>query len=305
MPRIARRTPHASHREAHSGMFDEPMFAPLLDLDSLGEGRFVAPPSPDKGERMFGGQFLAQCMAAAHGTVADDRRVNSLHGYFLRPGDVDLAVDLEVEIVRDGRSFSSRQVLANQRGKELFRLLVSYQVPDDSPEYTAAPMPDVPSPDEVSYTYDDFTLELSGADVWHGSDRPVDIRYINPPTEPRGVPVTETQLMWMRIPESLPDSAVVHQSGLAYLSDTTVVDHVMLPLGMRWQDSGLEGTSLDHAMWFHRPARADEWLLFAQDVEATGGGRGLASGRLYTRNGELAATCVQEGLMRWNTPNTT
>ena len=280
------------------------MFAPLLDLESLGRGRFTAPPSPDKGERMFGGQFLAQCMAAAHATVADDRRVNSLHGYFLRPGDVDLAVGLEVEVVRDGRSFSSRQVVASQRGKELFRVLVSYQVPDESPEYTASPMPDVPPPDDVSYTYDDFTLELSGADVWHGSDRPVDIRYINPPTEPRGVPVTDTQLMWMRIPESLPDACFVHQAGLGYLSDTTVVDHVMLPLGMRWQDSGLEGTSLDHAMWFHRPARADEWLLFAQDVEATGGGRGLASGRLYTRHGELAATCVQEGLMRWSTPST-
>ena len=157
----------------------------------------------------------------------------------------------------------------------------------------------------MSYTYDDFTLEQSGADAWHGSDRPVDIRYINPPTEPRGVPVTETQLMWMRIPESLPNACFVHQAGLAYLSDTTVVDHVMLPLGMRWQDTGLEGTSLDHAMWFHRPARADEWLLFAQDVEATGGGRGLARGRLYTRRGQLAATCVQEGLMRWNIPNTT
>ena len=281
------------------------MFAPLLRLSRIDERRFTAPRSPDKGERMFGGQFLAQCMAAAQATVADDRRVNSLHGYFLRPGDVDLELDLAVETVRDGRSFSSRQVVAVQRGKELFRVLVSYQVPDESPEYVATPMPDVPSPDEVGFTYDDFTLELSGADAWHGSDRPVDIRYINPPTAPRGEPVTETQLMWMRIPESLPDSAVVHQAGLAYLSDTTVVDHVMLPLGLRWQDAGLEGTSLDHAMWFHRPARADEWLLFAQDVEATGGGRGLAKGRLYTRQGKLAATCVQEGLMRWNSPTTT
>lgn len=281
------------------------MFASLLDAAPLDKGRFLAPASPDKGERMFGGQFLAQCLAAAQTTVACDRRVNSLHGYFLRPGDVDLEVGLQVEVVRDGRSFSSRQVVADQRGRELFRMLVSYQVPDESaPEYTAFPMPDVPPPDEVRYTYDDFTLEQSGSDAWHGSDRPVDIRYINPPTKPRGVPVTETQLMWMRIPEPLPDLGFVHQAGLAYLSDTTVVDHVMLPLGMRWQDSGLEGASLDHAMWFHRPARADEWLLFAQDVAATGGGRGLASGRLYTRRGELAATCVQEGLMRWSTPST-
>lgn len=280
------------------------MFAPLLDLVSIGDNRFVAPPSPDKGERMFGGQFLAQCLAAAQATVADDRQVNSLHGYFLRPGDVDLDVGLHVVEVRDGRSFSSRQVVAQQRGKELFRMLVSYQVPDESPEYMGFVMPAVPPPEEVTYTYEDFTLAQSGDDAWYGTDRPMDIRYINPPSAVRGVPVTETQLMWMRIPEALSDAPHVHQAGLAYLSDSTIVDHIMLPLGMRWQDTGLEGTSLDHAMWFHRPARADEWLLFAQTVEATGGGRGLASGRLYSRRGELAATCVQEGLMRWSTPST-
>ena len=280
------------------------MFAPLLDLQPAGERRFTAPRSPDKGERMFGGQFLAQCMAAAQATVADDRRVNSLHAYFLRPGDVDLDLDLAVEEVRDGRSFSSRQVVAVQRGKELFRTLVSYQVPDETPEYLGFSMPAVPPPEEVTYTYDDFTLEQSGEVAWYGSDRPMDIRYINPPTAPRGEPVTEPQLMWLRIPEALPESPHVHQAGLAYLSDSTLVDHVMLPHGMRWQDTGLEGTSLDHAMWFHRPARADEWLLFTQTVEATGGGRGLASGRLYNRRGELAATCVQEGLMRWSTPST-
>ncbi len=280
------------------------MFAPLLDLVSIGDNRFVAPPSPDKGERMFGGQFLAQCLAAAQTTVADDRQVNSLHGYFLRPGDVDLDVGLHVVEVRDGRSFSSRQVVAQQRGKELFRMLVSYQVPDESPEYMGFVMPEVPPPEEVTYTYEDFTLAQSGDDAWYGTDRPMDIRYINPPSAVRGVPVTETQLMWMRIPEALSDAPHVHQAGLAYLSDSTIVDHIMLPLGMRWQDTGLEGTSLDHAMWFHRPARADEWLLFAQTVEATGGGRGLASGRLYSRRGELAATCVQEGLMRWSTPST-
>ncbi|MYD96214.1 MAG: hypothetical protein F4X98_02355, partial [Gammaproteobacteria bacterium] len=139
---LPRRMP-ALVREYALAYVREPMFAPLLDLESAGDGRFTAPPSPDKGERMFGGQFLAQCMAAAQATVADDRRVNSLHGYFLRPGDVDLEVGLDVEVVRDGRSFSSRQVVATQRGKELFRALLSYQVPDESPEYVASPMPDV------------------------------------------------------------------------------------------------------------------------------------------------------------------
>ena len=189
------------------------MFAPLLDLQPAGERRFTAPRSPDKGERMFGGQFLAQCMAAAQATVADDRLVNSLHAYFLRPGDVDLDLDLAVEEVRDGRSFSSRQVVAVQRGKELFRTLVSYQVPDETPEYLGFSMPAVPPPEEVTYTYDDFTLEQSGEVAWYGSDRPMDIRYINPPTAPRGEPVTEPQLMWLRIPEALPESPHVHQAG--------------------------------------------------------------------------------------------
>ena len=277
----------------------------LLRLHSQGDGRFEAPPSPDKGERVFGGQFLAQCLAAAQTTVADNRRVHSLHGYFLRPGDVDAPSELTVEEVRDGRSFSARQVIARQGGKERFRLLASFQVPTETPIYVGAPMPEVPPPDAVSYTYDDFTLEQTGADAWYGTARPMDIRYINPPTAPPGEPVTEPQLMWMRIASALGDDEGEHDAALAYLSDSTLVDHVPLPLGRRWQDAGFGGTSLDHAMWYHRRARADAWLLFVQTVEATGGGRGLASGRFYTEDGTLVATCVQEGLMRWTTPSTT
>ena len=281
------------------------MFSSLLRLEPAAEGGFTAPASPDKGERVFGGQFLAQCLAAAQATVDGERDVNSLHAYFLRPGDVDLPVLIAVERVRDGRSFSSRQAVAVQRGKELFRLLVSFQVPDETPEYAGATMPDVPAPEEIATTYDDFTLAQTEQDAWYGSARPMDIRYVNPPRQPHGEPVTEPQLMWMRINEALPDEPGVHRAGLAYLSDSTLVDHIPLPHGLRWQDANFGGTSLDHAMWFHQPARADEWLLFAQTVEATGGGRGLASGRLYTRDGALAATCLQEGLMRWTTPSTT
>ena len=248
---------------------------------------------------------MAQCLAAAQTTVDGERDVNSLHGYFLRPGDVDLPVQIRVDRVRDGRSFSSRQAIAAQRGKELFRLLVSFQVPDETPEYAVAAMPQVPPPEEVTYTYDHFTLAQTNEDAWYGSDRPIEIRYVNPPSAPRGTPVTEPQLMWMRVNEALPDAPGAHRAGLAYLSDTTLVDHIPLPHGLRWQDPNFGGTSLDHAMWFHRPARADEWLLFEQTVEATGGGRGLASGRLFTRGGALVATCMQEGLMRWTTPSTT
>lgn len=277
------------------------MFTALLNLRPDGEGRFTAPASPDKGDRIYGGQFLAQCLAAACATLADDRRVNSLHGYFMRPGNVDHDLDLRVHVLRDGRSFSSRQVVAEQAGRELFRMLVSSQVPEDSPEYTAGSMPQVPPPEKVTYTYDDFTLAQTGEDAWHGAERPMDIRYINPPMV-RGESVSEAQLMWMRIPEQLPNSSGVHQAGLAYLSDSALVDHIMLPLGLRWQDADFLGASLDHVMWFHRSARADEWLLFEQTVEAAGGGRGLARGRMFTQQGNLIATCLQEGLMRWTKP---
>ena len=276
-----------------------PLFEELLTLDDLGGGEFNAPASPDTDGTMFGGQFIAQCLAAAATTLADDRAVNSLHAYFLRPGDVDLPVAISVDAVRDGRSFSWRQAVARQQGKELFTMLASYQVPDTSPDYSRPRAPPAPPPKAVPFTYGEFTMRETGEDTWQGIGRPMDILYVNPPEAPRGEPVTQSQLMWMRIRGRLPDTPAIHHAGLAYLSDATVVDHVMLPHGMRWQDADFEGTSLDHAMWFHRFARADEWLLFEQIVESTGGGRGLARGYFFDQRGTLIATCMQEGLMRW------
>lgn len=261
---------------------------------------FVAPPAPDRGERMYGGQLLAQCLAAAQRTVDEDRAAHSLHAYFARPADAAAPLELRVQRLRDGRTFSLRETVAEQGGRLLFRMLVSFQAPADTPAYAGHRMPQVPEPEAVTFTYDDFTLAQTGSSDWHGSARPMDIRYVNPPTQPRGEPVTEPQLVWLRIDEDLPDDPAIHQAGLAYLADSTLVDHVMLPLGLRWQDEDFEGVSLDHAMWFHRAARADEWLLFEQTVEATGNGRGLVSGRFFARTGELVATCVQEGLMRWS-----
>ena len=286
------------------------MFADLVAVQPQGEGSFLAPAALEKGPRVFGGQFLAQCLAAAQQTVDAHRAVHSLHAYFLRPGDVHLGVQLQVTPIRDGRSFAWREVTAAQegengkKGKELFRLIASFQAPDTTPEFTGSKMPDAPAPETVTYTYDDFATQATGRKVQSNIFRAIDIRYVNPPLVPRGVPVTETQLMWMRITEELPDAPALHRVGIAYLSDSTLVDPIPLPLGLRWQDADFGGTSLDHAMWFHRDARADQWLLFALDVENTGAGRGLASGRLYTREGALVATCMQEGLMRWTTPST-
>ena len=281
-------------------------FASLMRLTALdsGEGhaRFMAPEAPEPSGRMFGGQLLAHGLMAGYETVAEDRFVHSLHGYFLRAGDVDQPTELVVENVRDGRSFSARNVVARQEHGELFRASLSFHVPEVGSEFQPLTPPSVPKAESIEVTYNDLTREWRADlfdDQWAGEARPIDIRYVNPPTAPEGVAITENQLMWTRVPGSLGSDRRLHDVALAYQSDATLVDHVHLPHGRRWQDPRANGASLDHSMWFHRPARGDEWLLFEQGVEFTGGNRGLASGRFYTETGDLVATCMQEGLMRW------
>jgi len=277
-------------------------FDELMQLTPDGSDRFVSPIAPDRSARTYGGQFLAHTLRAAQLTVDDDRFVHSTHSYFLRAGDVDRKTVLEVQRIRDGRSFSQREVLALQDGREMFRSIISFHVPDDGLDYAPPVDLDVPGPEDVEGTYHDFWESILPPEQrpWPGRARPMEIRYINPPTAPEGQPITEPQLMWMSLRDRIGDERALHDVGLAYLADATLVDHVMLPHGFRWQDERLTGASLDHAMWFHRPCRADDWLLYDQRVEATGSSRGLASGRYYTRAGELVATCMQEGLMRWS-----
>jgi acyl-CoA thioesterase-2 len=157
----------------------------------------------------------------------------------------------------------------------------------------------VPPPEAVTFTYNEFSHLSGESDDWDGERRPMDIRYINPPDAPLGEPVLEPQHMWMRIPGPLGDVPGMHCAGLAYLSDSTLIDQAVLPHGRRWQDPDLTGASLDHALWFHQPTRADEWLLFEQEVGATGSARGFAHGRFFDRQGRLVASCAQEGLVRW------
>ncbi|MCB1739578.1 MAG: thioesterase family protein [Gammaproteobacteria bacterium] len=274
-------------------------FTRLVALEQTAPGHFRAPAGPERSGRLYGGQFLAQSLAAAQVDMPDDRLVHSLHAYFLRPGDVDAEVDLQVEVVRDGRGFSSRCVHALQSGKELFRMMVSFQVPEPGEHFSGAPMPSAPPPEQVTQTYHAVSLAQGDPGDWDGGARPMEILYINPPKAPPGTPVLEAQRMWMRISESLPERPAVHYAGLAYLADSTLVDHVVLPHGRRWHDPRLNGASLDHAMWFYRVPRVDQWLLYDQCVEATAGSRGLAMGRFFDRDGNLVATCMQEGLVRW------
>lgn len=275
-------------------------FAQLLEFEARND-RVVAPPAPDKGERIYGGQYLAQGLAACHDTVGTDRLPHSLHAYFLRPGNAHAPIEFHIKRTRDGRGYSARFVSAWQEARELFQMMVSFQVPEPGDTYVAGQMPVAPPPETVVATYADFMLtDDPPGSMWSGADRPMDIRYINPPTAPRGVPVTEDQLSWMRIDDdTLDDAPRTHYAGLAYLSDSTLIDHVVLPHGRRYRDPDLDSASLDHAMWFHRAPRADAWHLFVQHVEVTGGGRGLAHGRIFDDTGRLIATCMQEGTIRW------
>jgi acyl-CoA thioesterase-2 len=280
-----------------SGLGDN-VFERLVSLVEVAPGQFTAPRAPERDGRTYGGQFLAQALSAGQLTVGDDRDVHSLHAYFLRPGNVDSIAELDVETVRDGRSFSSRSVCIRQLDNELFRMMISFHVPEPSDLFASHKMPKVPAPEEVTFTYNDFIRGQKSVSE-RNSSRPIDVRYINPPTLSPGEPVFEDQLMWMRLAGRLSDDWALHYAGLAYLSDSTLIDNVVLPHGRRWDDPGLVGVSLDHSMWFHERARADEWLLFHQTVEATGDNRGLAVGRFFNEGGALVATCVQEGMVRW------
>ncbi|MGH1492893.1 MAG: acyl-CoA thioesterase [Acidimicrobiales bacterium] len=280
-------------------------FSSVVDL-SVGSApdRFIGPVSPERGGRTYGGQLLAQAVQAAYLTVDDDRQINSLHALFLRPGAVDETTDWQVERVREGRSFSTRETSGFQGGKEIFRLMASFHVPEDGLEFeppTDFDIASVPPPEEVETTYLDFCQahpDLAASD-WFGQDRPIEIRYIDPPDPIGGPPLLDPQQTWIRLLGTLTDDPGLHAAGLAYMADGTLIDHVLLPHGFRWSDARLTGASLDHAMWFRRSVRVDQWLLYDQRVESTGGGRGLATGRFYTSTGELVATCTQEGLIRW------
>lgn len=280
-------------------------FDALLEFNELGNDNFIGPKSPDKGKTMFGGHFLAQAMEAGARTVDADRSIHSLHAYFLRPGNTDLKVNYFVERTRDGRSFSHRRIVASQNGKEMFTMLASWSVPQQSPKYSGQEMPRVPSARDSNYSYLQFCRDQMPDPTYESmiQFRPMDIQYINPPTDRKLRTYVEDQLMWMRINIPIADRVASHHAALAYLSDSTLIDHILIPHGKRWQDSDFEGTSLDHAMWFHGSCDATTWHLFKQTVAWTGDGRGLATGQIYSESGHLVATCAQEGLMRFDHPS--
>jgi acyl-CoA thioesterase-2 len=245
-----------------------------------------------------------QALVAAGRTVPSDRHVHSLHAYFIRPGDPSVPLVYTVDRVRDGRSFTTRRVSAVQHGKVIFTLSASFQVIEDGLSHQA-PMPEVPGPE----TLPTFRERMEGIFGPQDNDffrrRPVDLRHVTPLTwEAARDPSLSgpESKVWLRVDGELPDDPLLHVCLMTYASDMTLLDTVLLNHARAWGDKKTMGASLDHAMWFHRPFRADEWLLYAQDTPNASGARGLARGQVFTREGELVVSVVQEGLIRTTEP---
>ncbi len=271
----------------------------LTEVDAEHADRaFTAQPQPVPWPKAYGGDSVAQSMAAAIRTVDDDRTLHSVHSTFLRGVDVNEPVRYEVELVRDGRAFSTRHVRGHQHGRLAFMATASFHVPEDFPEHGPA-MPDVPAPETLPTSAEALTgLEGADADYW-SHDRSFDMRHVPGPVY---VSIegerTPHQAVWVRAFDALGDDALIHQLAIAYVCDYTILEPILRVLGLPWRDEGLVTASLDHAMWFHAPARADEWLLYAQESAGISDGRGLGLGRFFTRDGRLIATVAQEGMIR-------
>ncbi|MDI3330625.1 MAG: acyl-CoA thioesterase II [Micrococcus sp.] len=268
------------------------------DQDS-GETRFIGLTPPQARGRVFGGQVMAQALMAAIHTVAPDRAIHSMHGYFIRPGDALKPISFAVEDLRDGRSFSVRRVHAKQDGKTILSLICSFQEPAPGLEHQS-PMPSgVPDPESLPSTSHRLGhIQHPVAQEWSWA-RPFDIRHVDAPIETTpGKERVATNMVWMKTFSALEGDANLHRAALAYVSDYTLLEPVLRRHGLAWVRPGMSVASLDHAMWWHRPARVDEWLLYVQTSHSAQGARGLSHGRIYSRNGELVASVAQEGMIR-------
>jgi acyl-CoA thioesterase-2 len=277
-----------------------PALLQTLDLEEIDENIYRGQNEPGRPGRLFGGQVAAQALVAAGRTVRGVP-VHSLHGYFLRPGDPSVPVVYTVDRIRDGRSFNTRRVVAQQRGKAIFNMAASFHEAEKGYSHQLA-MPDAPEPDEVP-TWREHVQSLMGEIPEPFREmamrkRPVETRHVHPPTFLGGPTREGPTALWIRASGVLDDDPFLHQCVLTYATDIALVDCVVQPHGSRGALGPLMTASLDHAIWFHRPARLDEWLLYHLDSPAADGGRGLARGSIYTQSGVLVASTAQEALVR-------
>ena len=272
----------------------------LLDLERLELNLFRGHNRDIGSGRVFGGQVLAQALVAAGRTV-EGRQAHSLHGYFMLAGDVETPIVYQVDRIRDGRSFTTRRVLALQDGREIFSMLCSFHVEEQGISH-GAPAPQVPPPEELPRELD-LVRAMAHRIPEHlravyVQDRPIDFRPVVPvdPFAPQVRPPLKHT--WFRAEGTMPDEPILHQAVLAYASDYGLLGTALLPHGLSFLMRRVQAASLDHAVWFHRPFRVDEWLLYAMDAPAAAGARGFARGSIFTRGGETVASTAQEGLLR-------
>lgn len=266
---------------------------------------FLGRSQPMPHGRVFGGQVLAQSVIAAGRTVDDlddaadhPRRIHSLHGYFLRPGDPDHRIRFAVERLRDGRSFSARRVHAIQNGQPIMSMISSFQTDAAGLDHQD-PMPDAPTPQSLRSLAEELgALDDPNASVW-SEGKAIDVRHLDGGIYAHpGPDLVAQQSVWLKTLGRMPDDQLVHAAVLAYCSDYFLLEPVLRRHGIAWSDRRLNVASLDHAMWFHRPGRADDWTLYTQSSPSASGGRGLATGRMFNSDGLLVASVAQEGMLR-------
>ena len=272
----------------------------LLDLERLDDNLFRGV-SPDVSPvRVFGGQVAAQALIAAGRTVPSQRQVHSLHAYFLRPGSPRNPIIYQVDRTRDGVSFTTRRVVAIQHGRPIFTMSASFQVDEVGVDH-ADPMPIAPPPESLPTFAERIAPIRDRLSVWGRIPRPFDVRYVDdPPWESRlSGPRTEAHnRVWFRADGVLPDDELLHVCMLTYISDLTLLYSVLATHALSAEYDRIQLASLDHAMWFHRPFRADEWVLYDTSSPSASGARGLGSGHFFSQDGRMLATVVQEGLVR-------
>lgn len=249
--------------------------------------------------RVFGGQVLAQSLVAAQRTLADDRIIHSLHGYFLRPGKIELPITFSVDRIHDGRSFSTRRTQAYQSGLPILSMIASFQDSDGGLEHQVDMPTDIPQPEDLPTAAEVLAgVEHPIAKQW-AMGRPFDMRHVPSPVflSVDG-PHVAHQAVWFTATGRLPDDPNLHRAALAYASDYSILEPIFRRHGVAWSTPGLKAASLDHAMWFHRFGRVDEWMLYVQESPNATGGRGLSLGRIFSRDGLLLASVAQEGMVR-------
>ena len=282
----------------------------LLDLEAIEVNIFRGHSTDEKRQRVFGGQVAGQALIAAARTVDESRPVHSLHAYFLRPGDPSRPILYEVDRLRDGRSFATRRVVAIQHGEAIFNLHASFHGYEPGLGGAQVSRPDhqlqmptgVPLPESLPGWHERLAPYRERLGDLFDRPRPIDLRYAGPDPMNRKGTSASGQQVWLRADGTLPDDPMLHACIVTYASDMTLLDTAVMPFGLAWDSPGVKMASLDHAMWFHRPFRADEWLLYDQRALSVSSARGLAGGAIFTADGALAVSVVQEGLIRITDP---